>query len=353
MSKAAISRRSTCRPERVQRQQRVMRGGVRLRVLGVLVLLVALLGMAFVLGPRNTFGPDTPTSREAPPEALSQLDGWLARQEARYSDIRPGTQKGIVWHGAVGQKMPWALVYLHGYSASRMEVAPLPDRVAQVLGANVFHTRLVGHGRTGGAMGEARVQDWLADAVEAVQIGQRLGERLVVMGVSTGGTLAAWLAQRPEGRAVSAYVLVSPNFGPKDKRSEVINGPWGQQLALALEGDMRGEVSSDPREELAWTNRHATRALFPMMALVQHVRESDLSTFRAPVLMLYSPRDQTVDPAEIERTFARLGSAQKSLVRVDYSESARQHVLAGDIKAPQATGPMAKQIVAWIQGLGR
>ena len=327
-------------------------GRIWQRALTGLVVLVALLVVVYLVGPRNAFGPDEPTPREAPPTQLSALDGWIARQEAVFPDIRPGNAKGVVWHGQPGQKTPWSLVFVHGYSASRMEVAPLPDRVAQALGANVFYTRLVGNGRTGEAMGEATVQDWLADVVEAVRIGQALGDRVLVMGVSTGATLATWLALRPEGRDVDAYVFMSPNYGPKDKRSELINGPWGQQLALALEGEMRGQPSSDPREEQGWTNRHATRALFPMMALVKRVRESDLSAFQAPVLVLYSQRDQTVDPQEIERTFARFGSPRKVLEHVTYSESVRQHVLAGDIKAPQATEPMAAQIVDWINALG-
>ena len=313
--------------------------------------IVMVLAVAYGVGPRNAFGPDTPTPREAPPAALAELDGWLAQQEASFTDIRPGTAKGVVWHGAVGHKTPWSVVFVHGFSASRMEVAPLPERVAQALGANVFYTRLSGNGRTAEAMGEASVQDWLADTVEAVRIGQALGERVLVMGVSTGGTLGTWLALRPEGQAVSAYVFMSPNYGPKDKRSELINGPWGQQLALALEGEMRGRPSEDPREALGWTNRHATRALFPMMALVKQVRESDLSAFKSPVLVLYSQRDQTVDPAEIERTFARFASPLKTLIHVTDSESVRQHVLAGDIKAPKSTEPMARQISDWVRSL--
>ena len=59
----------------------------------------------------------------------------------------------------------WAVVYIHGFSASRMETAPLADTIATALGANLFYARLAGHGRGGAAMGEPSVQDWLADGV--------------------------------------------------------------------------------------------------------------------------------------------------------------------------------------------
>lgn len=320
--------------------------------LGWVAVVVALLVGVLLAGPRNALGPDTPSARQAPPAVATDLDAWLAQQESAHTDIRPGLAKGVVWHGAVGQRTPWAVVYIHGYTASRLETAPLAERVAQGLGANLFHTRLTGHGRSGAAMGEASAQDWMADTLEAVRIGQLLGERVLVVGVSTGATLATWLGTRPEGQGVAASVFVSPNYGPKDKRSELINGPWGQPLALALEGDNRGKAASgDPREDLAWTQRYPTKALFPMMALVKHVRDSDLSAFRTPLLVLYAPGDQTVDPQVTERLFPRLGSPNKVLEAVTYSEAKGQHVLAGDIRAPRATGPMADRILAWVRSL--
>ncbi len=329
------------------RGRKAWRGGA-LRI----ILSGALLALALYLaGPRNDFGPDAPTPRTTPPAELSALEGWLQSNEAAYTDLRPGVAKGVVWYARPGQRTGWAVVNLHGYSASRLETAPLAETVAQHLGANLYQSRLAGHGRSSEAMGEFTVQDWLADAVEAVRIGGMLGDKVLVMGVSSGATLATWLATHPEGQGAVAYAFVSPNYGPKDKRSELINSPWGQQLALLLEGEMRGRPDTDLREAQAWTHHHPTRSLFPMMALVKHVRESDLSRFTKPVLVLYSERDQTVDPAEIREVFARLGSPAKTLEAVTYSESAGQHVLAGDIRAPRATAPMARRIADWVQAL--
>ena len=38
-------------------------------------------------------------------------------------------------------------------------------------------------------------------------------------------------------------------------------------------------------------------------------------------------------------------------LELGYSESTGQHVLAGDIRAPKATAPMATSIVDWVRGL--
>lgn len=309
-------------------------------------------GHIFFAGPRNPFGPPVPISRDLPPVAITALDDWITRQEAAVPDIRPGNAKGIVWFSGAHQRTAWSVVYLHGFSASRLETAPLAEQVAQALGANLFHSRLTGHGRSSpGAMGEASVQDWLADTAEAVRIGRTLGEKVLVIGCSTGATLASWLALTPAGEQVAAHVFISPNFGPRDKRAEIINLPWGRQIAVALQGQQRSWTPANAAQANGWSTQYPTRALFPMMALVKQVRDSDMAAFRAPVLMLYSEQDQTVDPLQTRAVFERIASDNKKALVVDYSESRGQHVLAGDILAPKATAPMVGSILAWVRGL--
>ena len=314
----------------------------------------ATLGLAIaaaLLGPRNRFGPNVPTPQPPPPTTPAALDDWLHQREAAYKDIVPGTEKCIIWNSTARAQTQWAVVYIHGFSASRMETAPLADTVAKALGANLFYARLAGHGRGGAAMGEPSVQDWLADGVEAVTIARTLGKRVLVIGCSTGATLATWLALHPELCTVDAHVFISPHYTPRNKLAGIVNWPWGLQIALAVQGPTRSWPVTDPHAAAAWSNHYPTQALLPMMALVQRVRRSDLSAFQTPVLMLYSEKDATVVPGAIRATFARIGSRHKAIEEVTYSSAPGQHVLAGDIKAPQATAPMAASIVRWVSSL--
>ena len=316
--------------------------------LAVLAVLVAV----YLVGPRNEFGAPTATPRAQAPQDLAALDAWLASQEASVPGIKAGNAKGIVWAKNPGQKTPWAVVYLHGFSASRLETAPLTGQVAQGLGANVFYTRLTGHGVPGAAMGDAKVQDWLADAQEALNIGRQLGDRVLVISCSTGATLATWLEVNGPKTGVAGHVFVSPNFGPKDERADLINGPWGHQIAFALLGQERTHTPASDAESQAWTSSYPTRSLFPMMALVKATRESPLERFSAPVMMLYSADDKTVEPRLSQAALDRFSSTNKHLVKVDYSEAKGQHVLAGEIRAPAATAPMAQSILQWVATLG-
>ena len=309
----------------------------------LLVILIALM-----MGPKNSFGPNLPINREEVPTELLKLEKWLAQQEASVPHLRPQTAKEVVWGTGKPIKTKWSVVYIHGFSASKLETAPLTAVVAKSLGANVFYTRLTGHGQGAAELGEASVQAWLADVNEAVDIGQLIGERVLVISCSTVSTLATWFATSSRGSDVYAHVFVSPNFGPKDKRAELINWPWGHQLAFAIQGPTRGEASKDPKQNMGWTTVYPTQALFPMMALTKHVRDSDLSKFKQPVLVFYSQDDQVVEPEQIKRAFAALGSSEKRLVKVDYSVSTNQHVLVGDVFDPNAVGAMSQEILSWL-----
>ncbi|HIJ88528.1 MAG TPA: alpha/beta fold hydrolase [Desulfuromonadales bacterium] len=279
------------------------------------------------------------------------LDQYLQQSEARFSDIVPGAEKTIIWANAAKTRTPLSIVYLHGYSATRQETAPLSDQVAARLGANLVYTRLTGHGRGGMAMAEPTVNDWLNDAVEALAIGKRLGDKVIIIGTSTGGTLATWLAEQPNTEAVMAYVLISPNYAPKEVLSELLAWPWGEQLAALLVGP---EFSWTPANELQaryWTCRYPLKGLVPMMGLVKFVRESRLENIRTPALVIYSPHDTVINVKKVEQAYARFGSPMKAIKRITHNVNHTNHVLAGDILAPGNTALVAKLILDFVSQL--
>lgn len=71
-------------------------------------------------------GPRTPIDMHLKTISLPEdLDRYLAQSEAPFHDIVPGAEKIIVWANATKAKTPLSIVYLHGFSATRQETAPL------------------------------------------------------------------------------------------------------------------------------------------------------------------------------------------------------------------------------------
>lgn len=305
---------------------------------------VALVLAVFLLGPRVSVDEAVePVSVGGDPQA------WVDRAEAAVPGVRPGDQAGVIWADPDARdRTPLAVVYLHGFSADRHELDPVPARVAQALGANLHYTRLTGHGRDGPAMAEATVHDWLQDAVEAVAVGSALGDRVVLMGASTGATLAVWAAARPELSArLEALVLVSPNFLPADHDSRLLLFPWGGLIARAVLGPERCFQPFNEEQARHWTTCYPVEALLPMMGLVERVRTLELEEVRTPTLVLYSREDRVVDHRETERYFALLGARPKRMVAVEGGGPAH-HLLAGDIMAPDNNDRVTRLVLDFL-----
>ena len=308
-----------------------------------IVIVILVLTIVFLTGPRTKI--DTQIK---PIDLPEDLDQYLKDSEAKYPDIIPGAEKTIVWANAEKTKTPLSIIYLHGYSATRQETVPLSDELAAELGANLFYTRLSGHGRTSAAMAEPTINDWLNDTMEAFEIGKRLGDKVIVIGVSTGGPLAAWLAEQPNTDEALAYVLMSPNFAPRDSNAEVLTLPWAKQFAPLILGSTYSWEPQNEGHAQYWTHSYPSTALVTMMGLVKFVRESDLGSIEKPMLVIYSPKDQVINSEEVERRFAQIGSETKELQAIEDTGNPENHVLAGDILAPNNTEAVKKLILDFI-----
>ena len=312
---------------------------------------VLLLGVAIAAGPRTSVDPEVVVPRL--PEMPVELDLLLEASESRYPDIVPGTEKRILWADpGAPRRTEYAVVYLHGFAATHRESAPLTERLSEELRANAYLARLAGHGRTPEALGEAEAAAWLRDAAEAMAIGRRIGRRTILMGISTGGTLATWAAAHPEWRdGIAALLLVSPNYAMADRRAWILDLPWGGAVARLVQGPEHG---FEPRNELHrryWTERYPTRVLLQLGALVRIIDADLLGRVSAPALMFLSPRDRVIDTGVAERRFGELGSGERRLVVVSEVPGSGEHVLAGDILAPGRTSAVLAEILSFVRAL--
>ncbi|HET9948132.1 MAG TPA: alpha/beta fold hydrolase [Longimicrobiales bacterium] len=306
-----------------------------------------LLAAALLAGPRARV-----SERWTEPRLGPDLDADLAAREAAVPDLRAGEAGSVLWAGSPGERTPLALAYLHGFSADRHEVEPLVSGLAAELGANAYFARLSGHGATPEALGRATAEDWLDDVAEAVAVGGRIGERVVLVGTSTGGTLALWAAGREEAAGrVAALVLISPNLGVADPAARLLLWPWGGLLARLAEGPERCFEPVSAQQARHWTTCYPTSALLPMMALVDLVRGAPPGSVRVPVLVFRSPDDRVVDAMSSARALERLVAGRLEVVEIADAGDPQAHVLAGDILSPGTTERVQAEIASFLRSL--
>ena len=196
------------------------------------------------------------------------------------------------------------------------------------------------------------MNDWLNDVVEAYEIGQRIGRKVIMIGCSTGATSLAWLAHRAVTAggmdALYACIFLSPNFRPKNRLSSILAWPWGGQIARVVIGKERVVVPENQGHERYWITRYPVAALLPMMGMVKLVRGLDLSKIRMPCLVIYSPQDQSIHTPSLEHAFSQMGCAGKRLIPYTMSADPGQHILAGDIFSPGTTEELTDMIVSFV-----
>ena len=282
-----------------------------------------------------------------PVDLPQDLDRYLREKEAGIPGITPGAEKVIMWAGKPGSRTPFSIIYLHGFTATRQEVAPVYDEVAHTIGANIFYTRLTGHGMTGDALAAATLDDWINDTWEAYRIGERIGDRVIVAATSNGAPLALWLAAQKAPR-VDALVLASANVKPADPGAELLLWPWPVRSIIlsAVIGPVRTVPARNDLDARYWTKRYPSKALVTMMATVKLGRKVRLEGITVPSLWIYSNRDDVVSIPELKKYYARIGSARKRLVEIP---NAAGHVLAGAIMSPATTREMASLVSSFLR----
>lgn len=261
-------------------------------------------------------------------------------------DLRPGDGKEIV---RLADRTDLALVYIHGFSATKWEIDPVHRRVAKALGANLFLTRLAGHGLPGDALARVTPDDWLADLDEALAIGRRLGRRTVLIGASTGGTLAAMAAA--QGADLTGVVLISPNFGLNRRMGWVLDLPgirhWGARVFGATR---RIGTIGGPDHAAHWTLTYPTDALWPLRDLMR--RPLDVRRATCPALFMWSDCDRVLNPAAIRRAARSWGGPVTCHpVKLTERDDPMHHIIAGDILSPRQTDGAVTLIADWIRAV--
>lgn len=278
--------------------------------------------------------------------------GYLAAREAAISDITKGAEARIVWAGPPNQTSDLAIVYLHGFSATSEEIRPVPDRVAETLGANLVFARLTGHGRGGDALGEAGAGDWMRDYDEAVAIADKIGERVIVISTSTGSTIAAAAEAAGRDTEIAGLAMISPNFRLANPAAMVLTFPAARQWVPALFGARRSFEPQNDAHGKWWTTEYPSTALFPMAALVRHAASADYSSVSTPALFLFADGDQVVDHRKTREIASEWGGpVALETVNPGAGDDPLHHVIAGDILSPGMNEQAIQILVDWSLGL--
>jgi esterase/lipase len=307
-----------------------------MKILKILLIVLAVLALAYFLGPR-AHCPELQAKIPSLDIDLSQLDNYINEHEAGVENLKADNQARVIWADSSGIKTPYSIVYLHGFSASPMEGFPVHQEIARRFGANLYLARLYGHGiDEPEAFLDLTPQKLMSSAAEALAIGKLLGDSVIVMSCSTGGTLSAYLAAHLEG--IHSLILYSPNFDFADRKADMLTKPWGLQLArLIFKGKYRS-LADWPDMAPYWTMRYRLEGLIQVKLLVERTMQpKTFRLIRQPLFIGYyykneEEQDDIVSVAAMRNFFDQVQTPQELKREVAF-ENVNSHVIVSNIQS--------------------
>jgi len=307
-----------------------------MRFLKWLGIVLVILITVYFLGPQPSL-PKYNNQLPLVPSDPAQLEKYIADNEAKHK-LKPDNEARIIWlDDSAKQKTEYAVVYLHGFSASQQEGDPVHKEFAKKFGCNLYLSRLAEHGiDTADPLADYTADKSWRSGVEAYAIGKQLGKKVILMSTSTGGTLALKLCTVfPD---ITANIMMSPNIAINDPNAWLLNNRWGLQIAHIIVGEQRTAADTTALYAKYWNSRYSTRSLVQLEELLEStMKESTFKKVAQPALLLYyfkdhDHQDEVVKVSAMKRMFTQLATPD-SLKRQTAIPNAESHVLASPIKS--------------------
>jgi esterase/lipase len=264
-----------------------------MKFLKILLLLLVVAIIVYMCGP-NPSSPIYNTQLPNLPTSATGLQAYIANKESKHK-LRPNNEARIVWYNdSLQQPTNYAIVYVHGFSASQGEGDPVHKEIAKKFGCNLYLARLAEHGiDTTEQLQNLTATNYWESAKEALAIGKQIGKKVLLMSTSTGGTLSLKLAAEFPND-VAGLIMYSPNIQINDGNAWLLNNPWGLQIARKVTNS-NYITPADTTAAYAqyWNTPYRLEAAVELQELVETTMINEVfKKVTQPALALYYYKDE-------------------------------------------------------------
>ena len=292
---------------------------------------------------------------EVPHNAVA-LEKYIADNET-FHKIKPDNEARIVWIDSAKHKTPYSIVYLHGFSASQKEGDPIHRRLAEDFGCNLFLARLADHGiDTTETLQLFTADRFWNSAKEALAVGRAIGEKVILVSTSTGGTIALMLAAAYPDQ-VHALINLSPNIAINDPAAFLLNDPWGLHIARMVMGGKYRKTHHNEEDSKYWDSNYRLESLVQLEELIESsMNEETFSKVKQPSLTLYyfknkQEQDPEVRVSAMLEMNGKLGTPD-SLKVITAIPNAGAHVIGCSLTSNDVEGVHQEIEMFFIKKLG-
>ncbi|WP_374983477.1 alpha/beta hydrolase [Streptomyces fradiae] len=200
----------------------------------------------------------------------------------------------------------------HGFTGSPRSMRPWGEYLAE-RGLTVSVPLLPGHGTRWQDMQVTGGEDWYAEVDRELRALRARCARVFVFGMSMGGALTLRLAAR-HGDAVSGIVLVNPANKVHGVAAHAL--PVVRHLVPTTAG-LANDIAKPGQDEVAY-DRVPLHAAYELRRFLRQV-DGELPQVTQPLLLLRSPQDHVVPPADSARILGRVSSTDVTEILLEQS----------------------------------
>jgi carboxylesterase len=202
---------------------------------------------------------------------------------------------------------PAGALVIHGFTGNPVTMQPVTDAFVAA-GFTTSMPRLPGHGTTVEDMATTGWADWTGEVERAYQELAATTERVVAVGLSMGGTLAVWLAERhPElaGLVLINAAVLPYEAGLREMVQAMLDA--GEEITAGIGADLADPDAHEPAYE--------GTPLRPLLSLADGIDEiqAGFGAITCPTLVMQAPQDHVVDPSAADHIASQLGGPVERL----------------------------------------
>lgn len=220
---------------------------------------------------------------------------------------------------------------IHGFRSCPFEMKEYAEYLNK-FGYTVQTCLLPGHGTIPDDLLNIKWQDWVIYVENSLEEMKKECEKVILSGLSTGGSIALYLASK---RNIDGVIALAPGLYLRQRKSilsHALKYFWkfkniksGPDVSIKVESKVYAKVP--------------VRSVSELLLLFNSL-EKNLKFIKSPTLIIYSPLDHVVKPDSSLTIYNKISSSNKHIVELEKS----YHILTMDTEKNKVFKESAKFI---------
>ena len=283
------------------------------------------------------------------------IDAYLEKKESEVSDIYPYAEKTVLWKNSKKNRTKYSIVFIHGFTTTGYQSKEFLNKLSSELDANLFMTRLSGHGVPYEGTKQMQIDKIMYDVSEAIIIGEKIGENVILVGHSLGGALSMLAADDEVlSKKIDTLVLFAPGnsgFSSFAFTNTLISSLVDRTGSLCWLIDCNPRSFMELPDDEKWENYFATdfdTNIFYQIARIPFATDSiSYETISTSALVFYDENDRLVNASKLKSNFKKW-AAKNKIVSVETLETDRGRHMFPSISNPHLDQMFLDEIKNWV-----